>query len=63
MRESEESNSRELSYYTMKASVTAFRENQLLLELCRSADVESNAYESGVLGLAQTQNLKVFYVT
>lgn len=27
------------------------------------ADVESNAYECGVLGLAHTQNLKVFYVT
>ena len=52
MKESEECISKDFSYYAMKHSVTAFIEKQFLVELCRSADVESNACKSGVLRLA-----------
>ena len=45
MQVSEECISKDFSYYAMKHSVTAFLENQFLVECSRNSDMESNACE------------------
>ena len=51
MKVSEECISKDFSYYAMKHSVTAFLENQFLVECSRNSDMESNACEQDCMAL------------